>query len=540
MKNRKVSLGVLALVTASLVMTAAAGPVLAEETTNPVVVNVSDGGSKTVSTGTVNVEGEEGKNATAVDVTAHSNSQAAVTIDGDVNLSGTGEESDDENAITDIVAITEDAYTNASASVEVSGDVNVTTSGDTAFAGGIQEMSWGSGTDLSVTVEGNITAVSEDSRARGMTLSICDKDTTGVVEVGGDVTAEGKLWSLGFQADTLNGGEAQVVVEGNVKAVSSEDQGIGILTQNPDGVIHVQVQGDVYGSTTGLILGSYGEATTDVLIEGTLSGGTEPVRLAGIGGLAGDMTLTAWKIIPNQEQCIVGYNADEEFMTPEQIEECKNAAAALESNILYIIKLSQPTEGGTVSLTGTTASHGFDAAKEGDTVTLQAALLNGYKVAGAYNAGTALTMQDAAGNYYIVVPKGGGVDLSLVLEKIEEGTTPAPAPLTPVPVTPAEAATAAAPQKNLIDEYAFTAAGSDAKISFYDDKTVAITLPDSTEIWGTFAFVDGKLTFNGIQLDVTVNEDGSYHCVYTTAAGEEVAFDLSAEFVEQLRKACER
>ena len=67
-----------------------------------------------------------------------------------------------------------------------------------------------------------------------------------------------------------------------------------------------------------------------------------------------------------------------------------------------------------------------------------------------------------------------------------------------------------------------------------------LTLPDSTEIWGTFAFVDGKLTFNGIQLDVTVNEDGSYHCVYTTAAGEEVAFDLSAEFVEQLRKACER
>ena len=539
MKNRKVSLGVLALITASLVMTVAAGPVLAEETTNPVVVNVSDGGSKTVSTGTVNVEGEEGKNATAVDVTAHSNSQAAVTIDGDVNLTGTGEESDDEYAITDIVAITEDAYTNASASVEVSGDVTVTTSGDTAFAGGIQEMSWGSGTDMSVTVEGDLTAVSEDSRARGMTVSICDSDTTGVVEVGGDVTAEGKLWTIGIQADTLNGGEANVVVEGNVNAVSSEDEGIGILTQNPDGVIHVQVQGDVYGSTTGLVLGNYGEAVTDVLIEGTLSGGSEPIHLAGIADLAEDMTVTAWKIVPNQDQCIVGYNADEEFMTPEQIEECKNAAAALESNILYIIKLSQPGEGGTVSLTGTTASHGFDTAKEGETVTLQAALLNGYKVAGAYNGGTALTMQDAAGNYYIVVPKGGGVDLSVVLEKIEEGTTPAPAPLTPVPVTPAEAATAAAPQKNLIDEYAFTAAGSDAKISFYDDKTVAITLPDSTEISGTFAFVDGKLTFNGIQLEVTVNEDGSYHCVYTTAAGEEVAFDLSAEFVELLRKACE-
>ena len=49
MKNRKVSLGVLALVTASLVMTAAAGPVLAEETTNPVVVNTSGGASQSVS-----------------------------------------------------------------------------------------------------------------------------------------------------------------------------------------------------------------------------------------------------------------------------------------------------------------------------------------------------------------------------------------------------------------------------------------------------------------------------------------------------------
>ena len=36
MKNRKVSLGVLALVTASLVLTAAAGPVLAEERTGAV------------------------------------------------------------------------------------------------------------------------------------------------------------------------------------------------------------------------------------------------------------------------------------------------------------------------------------------------------------------------------------------------------------------------------------------------------------------------------------------------------------------------
>ena len=531
MRNKWISSKMLAVVSASLVVTATALPVLADDF--PVSVNAQDGANVSVSTGTLSAEGEEAY-ATAVDVVAHSDSQGSVKVDGDIDLDASGKNAESEEKSIDSTGSAVEVYTDASASVDVSGDVNVSVSGTNAVANGVGGMTWGSNSDITITVDGDVIVTSEDSRARGVNISVDDSDSTGLLEIGGDVVAEGKNWVIGVQMDALNGGEATAKIGGDIKATSSAEEGIGISTAVSDGSNIIQVGGDVYGSTNGLEVGSYSEGTIDVVIEGTLSGDFYPVHVSGMG-VNGDVTLTVWKIVPNKDQQYVGYNAVEEYMTAEQIEKAKNDAAELEKNILYIIKLTQPNAGGSVSLGGVSDSHGFDTAKEGDTVTLKASLQNGYKVAAAYNNGTALTLKDADGNYYIVVPKGGGVSLSVLLEKIAQDT--APAPLVPVAVT-TEAETAS--EKQLIDEFAFAAADSEAKVSFYDDSTFVIALPDGTEIGGTFAFVDGKLTFNGIELDVTIDEeDGSYHCIYTTEAGETIEFVLEAEFVEKLKAAVE-
>ena len=84
-----------------------------------------------------------------------------------------------------------------------------------------------------------------------------------------------------------------------------------------------------------------------------------------------------------------------------------------EKTINYIIKVEQPAEGATLS-----ASQG--TAHEGENVALRIDLQDGYTVTGAFgDEGKSLPLlKDASGNYYVVVPKGGGVYLSVTLDKI--------------------------------------------------------------------------------------------------------------------------
>ena len=63
-------------------------------------------------------------------------------------------------------------------------------------------------------------------------------------------------------------------------------------------------------------------------------------------------------------------------------------------------------------------SHGYDVAKEGARVYL--VVDEGYRIVSASNGNDGQTvLQDAAGNYYIVVKRGGGIDLQAVVELID-------------------------------------------------------------------------------------------------------------------------
>lgn len=533
MSRKNVSSKVLAVITASVMLTVMAKPVTAaEESNQPVTAYADNGKTESVSTGTVSIEGAVA-NQPAVAAIAESGSEATVTVDGDVSVNVTEAPNDDD--YSSAMGILENASSDASATVNVSGDVNVSFSGENGGSYGVNIMSLGTGADLSVTVDGDLSVSNEADFAGGVIVSIQDKDSTGTVEIGGDVSVSGNNGNSGVMANALNGGEANVIVDGNVEATGKEGSVAVSTAVSSDGKASVQVGGDVHGSDCGLSIGDYGAGTIDVVIEGTLSGDIAPISVSS-GNPETNVSVTVWKIEPNKDQKIISYyevpeeDMDEEWAAEakEYAEKSKAAAEALEKNILYIIKVEQPKAGGTLALAGTTDSHGFATAKEGETVTLKATLQNGYRIKGAYNGTTALTLIDKDGNYYIVVPKGGGVSLSMILEQIQSGYIPsAPAAET-------------VKEKKLIDEYAFTAADSEAKISFYDDSTFVITLPGGAKAEGTFAFVDGKLTFNGVELDVTIAEDGSYHCIYTPANGDPVEFVLSAEFVESLRKACEK
>ena len=97
------------------------------------------------------------------------------------------------------------------------------------------------------------------------------------------------------------------------------------------------------------------------------------------------------------------------------------------NNIMYIIKVEQPSEGGTITAVDENGndlakSFGFDVAHEGEKVMLKANLEEGYNIIAAYNGlgEKQPLLKDEQGNYYIFIPKGGGVYLSAELEDTTE------------------------------------------------------------------------------------------------------------------------
>ena len=92
---------------------------------------------------------------------------------------------------------------------------------------------------------------------------------------------------------------------------------------------------------------------------------------------------------------------------------------------MYIAKVEQPSKGGTLKVVDANGSdlpknYDFPVAHEGEKVILKANLQSGWKIKAAYNgegANKQQLLKDENGNYYIIVPKGGGICLSADLEK---------------------------------------------------------------------------------------------------------------------------
>jgi len=114
-----------------------------------------------------------------------------------------------------------------------------------------------------------------------------------------------------------------------------------------------------------------------------------------------------------------------------------DAAKEAEKKIQYIVRLEPPKEGATLSVTDDQGqalqqgSSGESVATQDTKVLMKIDMQDGYTLTGAYNGKGEKVMlsKDAAGNYYVMVPKGGGVYLSVTLDK-----APAPVPV-PEPET---------------------------------------------------------------------------------------------------------
>ncbi len=202
---------------------------------------------------------------------------------------------------------------------------------------------------------------------------------------------------------------------------------------------------DVKADTYGIKIDAADGTKADIVVEGTVSGGKGGIVLVNNTELGSGVTMTVWAVTPDQNGGVVftedsgksncpsyAYYNDPRGMTRcsgEDAEETKPTPVRnteAEAQLQYIIRVRDDSKD-YIATTGTTeylAANGktYNVAHEGDTVTMKLNIPQGYEITGAYGDVDQKTqlLKDADGNYYLKVPRGGAVELSITLSKIPE------------------------------------------------------------------------------------------------------------------------
>lgn len=416
---------------------ATASAVAGENGTAKEVAVKADSRSKAQTTVTVG-EGARGK----VSATSSDGGQTTVKIlnGGIVGGNVSAEKEEDEEKITG-GALFVSAIDGSTSSAEVVGSIiavndaavaakadgkdaqavltlkgSITAKGDSEATGGAFETYNNGCLDI-IIIGGTVSATLEENK--GVAL------LTNVEDAGGDIFAENESGTAATGLYFVNGGGTiNAEVEADVVATGA-DCNTGVVLEAPEkSNTTLNITGDVTADQIGLDLSVPDVQTADVIVDGTISAGEAGVVLRDKTKIGENLSLTVWEIVPNKENGSgVVFDAEEGKDGKTVYKENQDA----EKEVNYIIKVEQPTEGGTLSVTDEngnvlTEKYGYETAKEGAKILLQVNIASGYVLTGAYNGkGEKVSLlKDSEGNYYVKVPKGGGVYLTASVEKERE------------------------------------------------------------------------------------------------------------------------
>jgi hypothetical protein len=278
--------------------------------------------------------------------------------------------------------------------------------------------------NINIDIGGDIKVSGEDP-ACGFGSANYGEDSKIQASVGGSilVEAEEKNSRANGAIMEVHGAETTLTVKGDI--IASGDSGNGIWTdlhsyEGTEGLVTVQVDGDVSGQDTGLFVTLYGDndsSAANVTVEGTLSAKSENGTAVVVSEnvTPDNLKLTVWKVDLDKDGNAVTQLTDW-TTNGKPITESTEVSKAIEANIEYIIKV-EPTQADLFSGTQATA-------KEGENVAVKLTVPDGYKLNGAFtDEGKSVELlKDSDGNYYVVVPRGGGIYLSAKLEALPAET----------------------------------------------------------------------------------------------------------------------
>ncbi|MBR6451087.1 MAG: hypothetical protein IKS87_00145 [Lachnospiraceae bacterium] len=300
-------------------------------------------------------------------------------------------------------------------------------------------------------VAGNV--ISEGSRAYGMEIKADGSDGDYKGLIGGDVSADGTAGAKGISLDA-DGGDFLFDIGGSVYATGGTDAtGISLVyntnhsamasagrinvagdltvtgngtnkgiiidgnNKNAGSSATIQIGGDMTVDGKGVSVKDIGNSTTDIIIDGTLHTTGESVYFETAGN-SDRVSVNAWKIDLDPNTGAGEYGAAEQ------------------ASVHYLIRITQPGQAGagmalvkedgsvwddTVTWTNSDFStRELNRASENDRVYIRFDIPQGYRLSKAYadRERTIDIVQDANGNYYFVMPRGGGIDVNMEIELI--------------------------------------------------------------------------------------------------------------------------
>ncbi len=293
--------------------------------------------------------------------------------------------------------------------------------------------------NANVTVKGNVEV--NGTGAVGITVS-----TTGEITVGGDITASGNkyVWEDNGEEREVTG----ITAVGGVIKVTGDvtSTGTGIIIERTKEMINsdVAVKGDVKGSSGivmntdsrvtvgGTVTATDGTGLTILLEEGESTGdvtlGTLSVEKDGETGILLDVKgmnnlqtiddiikampeINIFEInVKDNASCLwVDDGTQDDAISKIGISKEDAMNTILQQKVNYLLR-TENTSNATISLDQ-------DRALENTKITFHVKAADGYQVKGV-SAGKAAVIDNGDGSYSVIVPRGGGVNISAIVEAI--------------------------------------------------------------------------------------------------------------------------
>ena len=438
---------------------AGTGDTQTEVTDNVSVKGTNSSGVETTKNATITVNGNvsaEGESCKGV-VAAN---KSTTTVTGNVTAEGTGSYGVWANGSGGVGSGTKGSTVNAgsvtakgSESIGIYADnyAKVTVENDVKASEGTTSIPDESGYvrpvigvsasgNANVTVKGNVEV--NGTGAEGITVS-----TTGEITVGGDIIASGDkyVWEGKGEEREVTGITA---VGGVIKVtgdVTSTGTGIIIIRRTSDMInSDVAVKGDVKGSS-GIVMNTDSGVTVGGTV--TATDGTGLTILLEEGKSTGDVTLGTLNVEKDGETGILlDVNRMENLQTIDDIIKAMPEINIFEINVkdnASYLWIDDRTENDTVSrsdiskaeamntilqqkvnyllrtenTSNATISLDQDRALENTKITFHVKAADGYQVKGV-SAGKTAVIDNGDGSYSVIVPRGGGVNISAIVEAI--------------------------------------------------------------------------------------------------------------------------
>ena len=520
---------------------------------------------------TATVEGGENgyAQARAVVADAIDGQTINVTVDGTVEATATSEAKEYSEVIANAVSANASGE-DSQVTVTVSGDISAAAKASGENSDVNAQAAWleakDGGTVTLTATNGDITATAEGEYTYVYGLTTNNRGGDIEAEVTGDVTVSGGEDAIGVLVKSDTAEEKQTIdteaepVEINfddVKHESWEDvdgDGEDDYVVYVSGIKYIQTEGGRFlpvlqestyekGNTvvtiTGDVKGDIGVEmdvnevqTANITVDGTIEGETAGIVLSADTKLSDDITMTVWEVKPNKDGAVV---AREEW-NKEKDELIYTEDKEAEKLIQYIIKV-EDTSKDYITTDGTkafTAGNGneYQVAHEGDKVLVKLNIPEGKELVDAFwdaaKSQAGRLLKDAEGNYYLEVPRGGGVLLSVTLKDVpkqESKGTAQTAEAKPYPYV-------LAPILKVRDQTGMV------EIDFYRNKRFIVKLEHGGQEEGTFRTEDGILILKCADETEFSFDMGEGEVVYITrdSTGKHYTFKLEPKELDILLK----